>query len=111
MKLVIAIIHPEQLPAVKQALFDAEVRRFAATTVQGTIPKAEQQTYRGVEHEVSLFNRIRLEIAVNEAFLQPTIDAIIEGARATDGAGKIFVLDLGDCIRIRTGESGSTAIG
>jgi nitrogen regulatory protein P-II 1 len=110
MKLVIAIIHPEQLPAVKQALFDAEVRRFTASTVQGTVPKAEQQTYRGVEHEVSLFNRIRLEIAVNDAFLEPTIEAICSGAAKTGGHGKIFVTELLDIINAWNGERGPRTI-
>ena len=67
MKMIVALIKPEQLPSVKQALFDAEVRHMTATSVMGTASRTEQQTYRGVKKEVSLFQRIRLEVAVNEA--------------------------------------------
>ncbi|RMD85572.1 MAG: transcriptional regulator, partial [Calditrichaeota bacterium] len=63
-------------------------------------------------HEVTLLKKVRLEIAVNEDFVEPTIDAIIKGARTNNvGDGKIFILDLPECIRIRTGERGSRAIG
>ena len=74
--------------------------------------KGFTETYRGVIHEVNLLKKIRLEIAVNEDFVQPTIEAIIKGARTGKiGDGKIFVLDLPQCIRIRTGQEGSDAIG
>jgi nitrogen regulatory protein P-II 1 len=70
------------------------------------------ETYRGVIQEVNLLKKIRLEIAVNEDFVEPTIEAIIKGARTGNiGDGKIFVLELGECIRIRTGEKGIEAIG
>jgi nitrogen regulatory protein P-II 1 len=74
--------------------------------------KGYTETYRGVETEVNLLKKIRLEIAVNDGFVKPTIDAIIKGARTGSiGDGKIFVLPLEDCIRIRTGEIASDAIG
>ena len=74
--------------------------------------KGYHESYRGVGIEVNLLKKVRLEIAVNEGFVEKTIAAIIEGARADQiGDGKIFVLDLPDCIRIRTGERGSEAIG
>ena len=67
MKLVIAVIKPEQLPAVKRSLFDAQIRHMTAMPVLGTTTRTEQAMYRGVQREVSLFNRVRLEVAVNDA--------------------------------------------
>ncbi|HOF17640.1 MAG TPA: P-II family nitrogen regulator [Phycisphaerae bacterium] len=113
MKLIIAYIQPEKLNDVKQALYAAEVYKMSVTNAMGCgQQKGYHETYRGVDIEVNLLKKVRLEIAVNEAFVQPTIDAIIRGAR-TDriGDGKIFVLPLERCIRIRTGEEGNEAIG
>ncbi len=113
MKLIIAYIQPEKLPDVKQSLYRAEVFKMSVTNSLGCgQQKGYHETYRGVDMEVNLLNKVRLEIAVNEEFVKPTIEAIIAGARTdTIGDGKIFVLDLYDCIRIRTGEKGNTAIG
>lgn len=113
MKLIIAMIQPHKLPDVKKALYDAQVYKMSVTNALGCgQQKGYTETYRGVIHEVNLLKKVRLEIAVNENFVQPTIDAIIKGARtAKIGDGKIFVLDLPECIRIRTGERGSEAIG
>lgn len=113
MKLIIAIIQPEKLPDVKQALFDAKVYKMTVTNVVGAgQQKGFTESYRGTITEVNLLKKVRLEIAVNEDFVQPTIDAIIKGARTGNiGDGKIFVLDLQQCIRIRTGETGGVAIG
>ena len=113
MKLIIAMIQPHKLPDVKKALFDADVHKMTVTNALGCgQQRGFTETYRGVVHEVNLLKKIRLEIAVNQEFVQPTIDAIIKGARTgTIGDGKIFVLDLGECIRIRTGEKGKEAIG
>jgi len=113
MKLIIAMIQPHKLPDVKQALYDAEVYKMTVTNALGCgQQKGYTETYRGVVHEVNLLKKIRLEIAVNEDFVQPTINAIIKGARTGKiGDGKIFVMDLPTCIRIRTGEEGSRAIG
>ena len=110
MKMVIAMIRPEQLPAVKQALFDAGIRRLTAMPVQGTAPVAEQQHYRGVQREVSLFHRMRLEVAVNDADLETAITAICEGGRSTGGFGKIFVLDLHETVTIWNGERGARTL-
>ncbi|MFQ5951985.1 MAG: P-II family nitrogen regulator [Candidatus Omnitrophota bacterium] len=113
MKLIIAMIQPHKLPDVKQALFNAEVFKMTVTNALGCgQQKGYTETYRGVVQEVNLLKKVRLEIAVNEDFVQPTIDAIIRGARTGKiGDGKIFVLDLPECIRIRTGEKGGEAIG
>jgi len=113
MKLIIAYIQPEKLNDVKQALFEAEVHKMSVTNALGCgQQKGYTEAYRGVITEVNLLKKVRLEIAVNEDFVQPTVDAIIEGARSGEiGDGKIFILDLAECIRIRTGETGSEAIG
>ncbi|MCE5327422.1 MAG: P-II family nitrogen regulator [Planctomycetaceae bacterium] len=113
MKLIIAYIQPEKLNDVKQALYAKEVYKMSVTNALGCgQQKGYHETYRGVDVEVNLLKKIRVEIAVNEDFVQPTIDAIIEGARTGNiGDGKIFVTDLGQCVRIRTGEEGHNAIG
>jgi nitrogen regulatory protein P-II 2 len=113
MKLIVAFIQPEKLNAVKQALYEREVYKLSVTNALGCgQQKGYHETYRGVDIEVNLLKKVRIEIAVNDDFVQPTIDAVISGARTGNiGDGKIFVLDLVDCIRIRTGEKGSDAIG
>ena len=113
MKLIIAYIQPERLNDVKQALSEAEVFRMSVTNALGCgQQKGYQESYRGVEIEVNLLKKIRLEIAVNTDFVEPTIEAIVKGARTGKiGDGKIFVLPLEHCVRIRTGEKDGPAIG
>jgi len=113
MRLVTAYIQPERLPAVKQALYENEIYKISVTNALGCgQQRGYHESYRGVDFEVNLLKKIRLEIAVNESFVEPTVDAIIKGARTgTIGDGKIFVQDLPECIRIRTGERGNDAIG
>ena len=111
MKLIVAVVQPQQLPAVKEALAAAQVKHLTCTNILGTTHEAEHQVYRGVEHEVTLFQKVRIEIAVNEAFVEPTIEAITLGGRASGGFGKIFVSDLHECVTIKTGERGPRAIG
>ncbi len=113
MKLIVAMIQPHKLPDVKQALFEADVHKMTITNVLGCgQQRGFSETYRGVVYEVNLLKKIRIEIAVNEEFVKPTVDAIIKGARTGNiGDGKIFLLDLPECIRIRTGETGNDAIG
>ena len=115
MKLVIGIIQPNRLEAVKSALADVEVFRLTVMDVQGFgRQKGHTEAYRGHEFTVNLVRKVQLMIAVNEEFLEPTIDAVIKGGRTGTageiGDGKIFVLPMEDCIRIRTGERGSEAI-
>lgn len=107
------MIQPHKLTDVKEALFNAQVHKMTVTNALGCgQQKGFTETYRGVVQEVNLLKKVRLEIAVNEDFVEPTVDAIIKGARTGKiGDGKIFVLDLPDCTRIRTGERGSKAIG
>jgi nitrogen regulatory protein P-II 1 len=113
MKLIIAYIQPEKLNDVKQALYAAEVFKMSVTNSLGCgQQRGYHETYRGVDVEVNLLKKVRLEIAVNEEFVEPAIGAIVEGARTGRiGDGKIFVVDLPRCIRIRTGEEGRDAIG
>jgi len=113
MKLIIAMVQPHKLPDVKKALFDADVHKMTVTNVLGCgQQKGYSETYRGVVHEINLLKKVRLEIAVNDEFVKPTIDAIVKGAKSGRiGDGKIFILPMEGCIRIRTGEEGSEAIG
>ncbi|RUL85918.1 P-II family nitrogen regulator [Tautonia sociabilis] len=115
MKLIVAIIQPTKLEAVKLALSKVEVYRLTVMDVQGFgRQKGFTEVYRGHEFTVNLLRKIELQIAVNEDFVEPTINAIIDAARSGPegaiGDGKIFVLPLEDCIRIRTGERGPEAI-
>ena len=113
MKLIIAYIKPEKLNDVKQALYSKEVYKMSITNALGCgQQKGYHESYRGVDIEVNLLKKVRLEIAVNDEFVDVTVDAIITGARTGNiGDGKIFILDMPECIRIRTGEKGKTAIG
>ncbi len=113
MKLIIAYIQPEQLNEVKQALYEKEVYKMSVTNAMGCgQQKGYHETYRGADIEVNLLKKVRMEIAVNDDFVDTTVEAIISGARTGNiGDGKIFILDLPECIRIRTGETGPEAIG
>lgn len=113
MKLITALIQPHRLEDVKRELFDAEIYKMTVTSALGCgQQKGFTETYRGVITEVNLLKKTRLDIAVNEEYVKPTIEAIMRGARTGNiGDGKIFVVDLGECIRIRTGEKGKDAIG
>jgi len=113
MKLIIAYIQPEMLNAVKQALYAVQVYKISVTNALGCgRQKGYHESYRGVDIEVKLLKKVRLEIAVNQDFVRPTVEAIIDGARTGKiGDGKIFVLPLEECYRIRTGQTGKEAIG
>lgn len=113
MKLIIAYIQPHKLEDVKQALAQADIGKMSVTNSLGCgSQKGYHESYRGVEFDVNLLKKVRLEIAVNEDFVQKTIDTIISAARTGEiGDGKIFVIALEECIRIRTGEKGHDAIG
>lgn len=113
MKLIVAYIQPDKLNAVKQELYKEEVFKMSVTNAMGCGQQmGYTETYRGVDVEVNLLKKIRIEIAVNASYVDKTIDAIIRGARSGEiGDGKIFVLPVEDCIRIRSGEKGEGAIG
>jgi nitrogen regulatory protein P-II 1 len=113
MKLIIAYIQPHALNDVKQELYRAEVFKMSVTNALGCgQQKGYTEQFRGVEMEVNLLKKVRMEIAVNDNFVKPTVDAIIRGARSGEiGDGKIFIVPIEETIRIRTGETGSAAIG
>jgi nitrogen regulatory protein P-II 2 len=113
MKMIVAVIQPDKLTDVKEALMAANVGKMTALNVIGCGKQmGYHESYRGIPTEVNLLKKVELQIAVNEDFVKPTIDAIIRGARTGNiGDGKIFILDLPECIRIRTGETGREAIG
>ena len=113
MKYIVAIIKPHRLEAVKAELEKEEVNLMTVIDALGCgRQKGLTEVYRGVKEVGNLLHKVKLEIAVNDAFLERTISAIIRGAREEEiGDGKIFVFDLNDCIRIRTGERGGNAIG
>ena len=113
MKLIIAYIQPHKLQDVKKVLYKVEVCKMSVTNALGCgEQQGYEESYRGIKFEVNLLKKVRLEIAVNDDFVDKTIELIIEGARTGQiGDGKIFVLDLPECIRIRTGEKGKNAIG
>lgn len=113
MKYIIGIIQPDRLDDVLQKLTEKEIH---LATVSNVIGRGRQQgvaeVYRSHKEPGNLLNKVRLEVAVNEDFVDKAVNAIIEGARTGQiGDGKIFVLDLPECIRIRTGDKGNEAIG
>ncbi len=113
MKLIIAYIQPHKLNDVKEELYKAEVYKMSVTNSLGCgQQKGYTESYRGVDIEVNLLKKTRIEIAVNDAFVQTTVDALIRGARSGEiGDGKIFIIPLEECVRIRSGEKGTDAIG
>jgi len=113
MKLIIAIIQPYKLEDVKEELYKAEVNLITVSEVLGHgRQKGVTEVYRGATETGNLLRKIRLEIAVNENYVEPAIKAISKGAKTGEtGDGKIFVLDMNECVRIRTDERGPVAIG
>ena len=113
MKLIIAYIQPERLNSVKQALFERHIYKMSVTNALGCgEQKGYPENYRGADIEVNLLKKVQLKIAINSEFLQAAVDGIIAGARTGEiGDGKIFIHNLENCIRIRTGEEGQKAIG
>jgi nitrogen regulatory protein P-II 1 len=113
MKLVIAIIQSSKLDAVMKALDEKEIYLKTVSNVLGCgRQKGVSEIYRGVREAGNLIKKVRLEIGVNDAYLEATIEAITKAAQTGKiGDGKIFILDLAECVRIRTGERGKLAIG
>lgn len=113
MKMIIAIIRPERVEAVQEALMKREIVLMTASDVRGCgRQRGYREQYRGNQGVIRLLSKVKLEIAVNDEFVQPAVEAIMGAARSGNiGDGKIFVLPLEECYRIRTGEAGSEAIG
>ena len=113
MKMIVAIIQPSKLDDVRDELYKAEVNLMTVTEVLGHgRQKGVTEIYRGAKEMGNLLRKVRLEIAVNDSFVEPTVKAIIKGAKTGEtGDGKIFILPLDQTIRIRTEERGGVAIG
>ncbi|MBK6880869.1 MAG: P-II family nitrogen regulator [Elusimicrobia bacterium] len=113
MKLIIAMVQPHKVAEVKKALDDANIHLMTVTNVLGSgRQKGYTESFRGAKMEVNLLKKVRFDIAVNDDFVEPAIGAITKAARSGNiGDGKIFVVPLEQCVRIRTGEKGSAAIG
>ena len=115
MKLIIAIIQPDKLEAVQNALVSVDVFRLTVLEVRGFGRQLGfTEVYRGTQFKVNLLKKLQLEIAVNDDFVDPTVEAIIKAGRTEPdgeiGDGKVFILPLEECVRIRTGERGMSAI-
>ena len=116
MKLITAVIRETQLEAVHEQLIKNQIERITVSKVSGHGRQLKEEIYRGNKVKPSLIPKIKIEIAVNEEFVDITVDSIIKAARSNDGEdgavgdGKIFITNLEDCIRIRTGERGGSAI-
>ncbi len=115
MKIVTAIIQPDALHRVREALIAADITRITVTRVtgHGQMNDKAQELYRGQAVHPDLISKVRMDIACNDNFVEPAIQAILASARHSDGEvgdGKIFVTPCDECIRIRTGERGGTAI-
>ncbi len=112
MKLVIGIVRPEKANDVLEALYRAEVRGVSISRVEGHGGELERvETYRGTTVKMGLSDKVRFEVAVSDAFVQPTVEALCDGARTGEvGDGKIFVVPLEQAVRIRTGESDEAAV-
>lgn len=115
MKMIEAVIQPDKLEAVKEALSEVEVYRITVSDVQGFGRQRDQaELHRGREYTVNLLRKVKIQIAVNDDFVEATIQAIVRAGRTGEegriGDGKIFVMPLDDVIRIRTGERGPEAV-
>lgn len=113
MKMITAFIRPEKLTDVKDSLAAADIKKMSVTNVLGCGQQGGYtETYRGVDMEINLLKKVRIEIALNDEFVDAAVKAIINGAKSGNiGDGKIFVTDVARCIRIRTEEEGNDAIG
>jgi nitrogen regulatory protein P-II 2 len=113
MKMITAYIQPHRLSQVKQALFEANINKMSVTNARGCGQQmGYEEHYRGSVVDINLLPKLRLEVAVNDEFVQTALDAIVSAAKSGQiGDGKIFVTTVDQCIRIRTGETGTDAIG
>jgi len=114
MKLIISVIQPEELPDIKEELIKRKIYKFTVSAARGQGKEISvQEVYRGISHEITLLKKVRLEIAVNDDFVDAAVEAITTVAKkdGDKGRGKIFIVPIEECIRIRTGEKGTKAIG
>ncbi len=114
MKLIIAVIQPEELPEIKEELLKRKIYKFTISNVLGQgMEFPIHEVYRGISHEIKLLKKVRIEIAVNNEYTEQAVEAITKVAKKDEdkGRGKIFIIPIEECIRIRTGETGPDAIG
>ena len=113
MKIIVAVIQPERLDDVKEALFEVGIQKMTVSRVRGCGQQGGfEESYRGQVRKVNLLDKVRIEIALNDEFVDIALKAIVKAAKTgTIGDGKIFVWPLEQCIRIRTEEEGSDAVG
>ena len=107
MKMVVAVVQPQQLPDIKESLNAAGVNDMTCTNILGTVANQfEEYKYRGVTQDITLFQKLRIEIGVPDEQVEMVIDALSEGAKKSGGSGLAFVTDLIDCVNLGTGEHG-----
>ena len=113
MKMIMAIVQPEKLNRIKKLLFENDINRFVVDDCFGHSDEDSIiETYRGVEMEIDLKHKIRIQIAVNDEFVDKAVQAILKGGKSGKiGDGKIFVYPIEQCYRIATGEEGEISIG
>ncbi len=110
MKMIIAVIHPHQLPFMRRALYAREINHFTVTEVLGTAPTKEQKVYHGAEQQVQLLKRVRLEIAVSDSFVEPCLKALKYASDNSGAHGKAFVVNLEDAMTLWDGKRGSETL-
>jgi nitrogen regulatory protein PII len=111
MKMVVAIVQPQQLPDIKEALSTADVKDMTCTNILGTVANQfEEYKYRGVIQDITLFQKVRIEIAVPEQQVNTVIDALSEGAKQSGGSGLAFVTEIIDCVNLGTGDRGESVL-
>ena len=107
MKMIVAIVQPQQLPDIKEALQAAGFDNLTCTNILGTVANQhEEHKYRGASQDITLFQKIRMEIGVNDDKVGDVIDALSSGAKVSGGSGMAFVTDLADCVELGTGTHG-----
>ena len=110
MKMIIAIIQPQQLPAVKEALFESQIKHLTCTNILGTAPEGAMLVFRGVSHEVTLEQKVRLELALRDELVDTAVNAIVRGAEGSGRFGIIFVTEICEVINVTTRTRGEQAI-
>ncbi len=111
MKMIVAIVQPQQLPDIKEALQPTGFEDLTCTNILGTVAnRHEEHKYRGASHDITLFQKIRLEIGVPDEKVGAAIDALSLGARESGGSGLAFVTELVDCVELGTGARGDSVL-
>ncbi len=111
MKMVVAIVQPQQLPALKKALFESDIQHMTCTNILGTAPEgAEMKIFRGVPQVVTLAQKVRVELAVHAVVVVKSVEALAQGAKNSGGFGMIFVTNIVQVLNVREGTEGEEAL-